>query len=314
MVNSTAPDPRRARSVWRSELVELSGRHRTPPDARYRPPMPSDAERPPVSAHRYIHGHSEAVLRSHRWRTAVNSAAYLMPHLRPGLALLDVGCGPGTITVDLAEAVAPGRVLGIDAVDDVLAGARAAVGARGVTNVDFSVDDVTGLSADDDTFDVVHAHQVLQHLTDPVAALAEMARVCRPGGLLAARDADYAAMCWHPADPLLDRWLELYRTLARNNGGEPDAGRHLLGWANAARLVHVEATASAWCFATPESRTWWADLWAERASRSTLADQIVAEGLASTDELDGIAAALRTWATHPDAWFSVLHGEVLARI
>src|SRR5436190_10740531 len=68
----------------------------------------------------YTHGHHESVLRSHRWRTAANSAAYLLPHLTPGLKLLDVGCGPGTITLDLAEAVAPGRVLGIDAVAEPL--------------------------------------------------------------------------------------------------------------------------------------------------------------------------------------------------
>lgn len=154
---------------------------------------------------RYTHGHGEAVLRSHRWRTATNSAAYLLGHLRAGMSVLDVGCGPGTITVDLAEAVAPGPVRGIDAVDDVLADARRAADARGTRDVDFAVDDVMGLSSDDDAFDVVHAHQVLQHLSDPVAALAEMRRVCRPGGLVAARDADYGAMCWFPSDPLLDR-------------------------------------------------------------------------------------------------------------
>ena len=50
---------------------------------------------------RYTHGHHESVLRSHRWRTAANSCAYLLPHLRPDMSLLDVGCGPGTITADL---------------------------------------------------------------------------------------------------------------------------------------------------------------------------------------------------------------------
>ncbi len=62
----------------------------------------------------YTHGHHESVLRSHRWRTAANSAAYLLPYLRPGQDLLDIGCGPGTLTGDLARAVSPGRVVGID--------------------------------------------------------------------------------------------------------------------------------------------------------------------------------------------------------
>jgi ubiquinone/menaquinone biosynthesis C-methylase UbiE len=62
----------------------------------------------------YTHGHHESVLRSHRWRTVENSAAYLVPFLRPGLDLLDVGCGPGSITQDFATRVAPGRVCGLD--------------------------------------------------------------------------------------------------------------------------------------------------------------------------------------------------------
>jgi SAM-dependent methyltransferase len=140
----------------------------------------------------YTHGHADPVLQSHRWRTVENSAAYLIPSLRPGLDLLDVGCGPGTITVDLAARVAPGRVLGIDVSADPLGEARSAAERAGVP-VTFEVGDVYALAAPDDSFDVVHAHQVLQHLTDPVAALREMARVCRPGGVVAVRDVDYAA-------------------------------------------------------------------------------------------------------------------------
>jgi ubiquinone/menaquinone biosynthesis C-methylase UbiE len=69
----------------------------------------------------YTHGHAEPVLQSHRWRTVENSAAHLAPHLRPGLDVLDVGCGPGTITVDIARRVAPGRVVGLDVSEAPLA-------------------------------------------------------------------------------------------------------------------------------------------------------------------------------------------------
>ena len=78
----------------------------------------------------YTHGHADAVLQSHRRRTAENSAAYLAPHLRPGLDVLDVGCGPGTITVDLAERVAPGRVTGLDVADGELHRHAGAPGQR----------------------------------------------------------------------------------------------------------------------------------------------------------------------------------------
>ena len=259
----------------------------------------------------YTHGHHASVLRSHTWRTAENSAAYLLPHLRPGMALLDVGCGPGTITADLARIVAPGEVRGLDRSEAVVA--QAAEAAAGPGNVSFATGDVYAIDAPDAAYDVVHAHQVLQHLSDPVAALAEMRRVCRPGGLVAVRDSDYGAFTWAPADPDLDDWLDVYRAVARGNGAEPDAGRHLKAWAIAAGSSHVDASASVWCFSDDEDRAWWGGLWADRVEQSDLARQAVDGGFATAADLARFAAAFRRWAAAPDGWFAVLHGEVLAR-
>ena len=256
---------------------------------------------------RYTHGHGEAVLRSHRARTAANSAAYLLPHLRPDQHLLDVGAGPGTITADLAARVA--RVTALE-IDD----AAAELTRQGAPGVEVHVGDVHALPYDDATFDVVHAHQVLQHVTDPVAALREMARVTRPGGLVAVRDADYAAFAWWPLLPGLDRWLELYEEAARANGGEPDAGRRLLGWAHAAGLEDVTPSASTWCFATPDERAWWGGLWADRITGSALAAQVVSEDRATAAELEEVARAWRDWADDPDGWISIPHGELLVRV
>jgi len=261
----------------------------------------------------YTHGHHESVLRSHVWRTAENSAAYVLGSLRADLDLLDVGCGPGTITLDLARRVAPGKVLGIDREVDVVAMADALGRREGVANASFAVGDVYALDLGDASFDVVHGHQVLQHLTDPVAALREMRRVLRPDGLLAVRDSDYAAFAWAPADPFLDRWLDLHHQLTARNGAEADAGRHLLGWVQAAGFTDVVASSSTWTFADPDSRRWWAELWADRVELSAFADQAVAYGLADGDELSSMAEAWRRWADQPDGWFAVLHGEVLAR-
>jgi len=261
----------------------------------------------------YTHGHAESVLRSHRWRTAENSAGYLLPHLRPGLRVLDVGCGPGTITIDLATRVAPGPVIGIDRADEALAAARAAAIDAGVDSVHFELGDVYALGLPDASVDVVHAHQVLQHLTDPVAALREMARVCRPGGVIAARDADYAAFTWWPEDPRLDAWLDLYRACARDNHAEPDAGRRLLAWAHAAGLSDTTASAGVWCYATPTDRAWWGGMWADRIVQSALADQAVDSGRAGRDDLQDMRRAWQQWAEADDGWFLVPHGEILAR-
>ena len=260
----------------------------------------------------YTHGHHAAVLRSHTWRTVANSAAYLEPHLRPGDSLLDVGCGPGTLTVDLARRVAPGPVLGVDAADGVLDRARRHAAEAGVA-VEFAVGDVYHLDLPDDSFDVVHAHQVLQHLSDPVRALREMRRVARPGGLVAVRDSDYGAFTWFPASPGLDEWRHLYREVTLANRAECDAGRRLLSWVRAAGFTDVAPSGSAWCFATPEDRTWWASLWAERTLHSDFGRQARDRGLADDVALEAVHDAWLAWGDEPDGWFLVPHGEIIAR-
>ncbi len=120
----------------------------------------------------YTHGHHDAVLRSHRWRTAANSAAYLLPHLAPGQNLLDVGCGPGTLTVDLARRVAPGEVVGVDTSAAVIEEARSHAAEAAMPNTRFLTVDFRFAGEQRRTFDVVHAHQVVQHLSDPVEILA----------------------------------------------------------------------------------------------------------------------------------------------
>ena len=260
----------------------------------------------------YTHGHHESVLRSHRWRTAANSAAYLLPSLRPGLDLLDVGCGPGSLTADLAMAVAPGRVVGIDASAEVVSLARSDLSEAGATGVAVQVADVFAMPFRDDTFDVVHAHQVLQHVADPVGALVEMRRVCRPGGIVAVRDSDYPAFAFAPDDGEMERSLAAYGELTRFNQAHWDAGRHLLGWAHRAGFDEVEASASVWCFATDDERSWWGNLWADRFLHSSMSDQLVEHGIADRAECGSFADGWRRWAASPDGWFAALHGEVLA--
>ncbi|MET8856481.1 class I SAM-dependent methyltransferase [Streptomyces sp. NPDC004579] len=261
----------------------------------------------------YTHGHHESVLRSHTWRTAANSAAYLLDSLKPHMKILDIGCGPGTITADLAERVPDGHVTGVDHAPGILDQARRTAAERGLENVEFAVADVHALEYPDDTFCVVHAHQVLQHVGDPVQALREMHRVTRPGGIIAVRDADYSAMTWYPAVPGIDDWQDLYLRVARANGGEPDAGRRLTSWARAAGIRDVTATSSTWTFATEDERAWWSGLWADRTLASAYAERATRGGHATPEELRAVSDAWRQWGQQEDGWFAVLHGEILCR-
>jgi len=185
----------------------------------------------------------------------------------------------------------------------------------GQSNIDFVTSDVHALDLPDDTFDIVHAHQVCcSTWPDPVQALREkMRRVCKPGGIVAARDADYAGFSWFPQLPPLDRWMTLYCAAARANGGEPDAGRRLLSWAQHAGFDDITPTGGLWCFATPETRDWWGGMWADRIVESAPVATAGRVEDGHRRELDEIASAWRDWAAAPDGWLAIPHGEILCR-
>lgn len=198
-----------------------------------------------------------------------------------------------------------------------MVGVDASTEALAIANRDHSAPNVTYLQASvyalplpDESFDVAYGHQILQHLADPVAALAEVRRVLKPGGLIAVRDGDYGSMVHHPHYPELDQWLDTYQRVARNNGGEPNAGRRLHEWVRAAGFVNIVATASSWHYTTPEQRRDWATQWAERIQVPRFA--LRAQALGNGVDVRAMADAWRRWADEPDGWFALLHGEVIA--
>jgi len=260
---------------------------------------------------RYTHGHFGTVVDNHAERTAANSAAFLLTHLKPTDAVLDIGCGPGSITLDLAARVA--SIDGVDGAPEAIRRAEDDGARRGVGNARFRIANVYSLPFDGGSFDVVYGHQLLQHLADPVAALAEARRVLKPGGIVAVRDADYGTMVHHPPEPALARWLGLYHDVARRNGGEPDAGRMLVGWVAQAGFRDIVATTSTWTYATPEAIEGWRKLWTSRLLEASMGQAAVDYGLATRRELEELAAGWDRWAAQPRPFFAFLHGEVLAR-
>lgn len=257
---------------------------------------------------KYTLGHHASVLKAHTWRTIANSAQYLSARLEPGNSLLDIGCGPGTITVELADRLAPGRVVGMDSAPEVIE-----IASRFERpNLEFLVGDVYALPFDDDVFDLVHAHQILQHVAHPVAALKEMRRVTRPGGIVAARDVDYGGIIWFPPIFGLDDWRDVYKRVHRGNGGEPDAGRRLKTWALQAGFENVATSASMWNFSNAADREWWGSMWEERVLHSAFAGDALNQGAATQQQLEAISRAWREWANSETGWLGMPHGEIIA--
>ena len=202
-------------------------------------------------------------------------------------------------------------VVGVDASLEAIDMARKSAVERTVANADFVVADIHDLPFADSSFDVVYGHQVLQHLSDPVAALEEAYRVLRPGGLVAVRDADYGTMVHTPHDPHIDRWLDLYHRLAAHNGAEPDAGRHLTNWVSLAGFKDLATTTSTWTYATPESASAWCDLWVSRLTEARMGRDLRTVGLADDASIDEMVAGWSAWAASEQPFFAFLHGEVI---
>ncbi|KAG0257330.1 hypothetical protein DFQ27_005199 [Actinomortierella ambigua] len=262
----------------------------------------------------YSADHSSAVLRTHGWRTVSNSAAYLIPYLQPNMSILDVGCGPGSITVDFAQRVPQGRVIGIEYSGVPLCTARAMAADKGVANIDFQGGDIHALPFADNTFDVVHAHQVLQHVADPILAFQEMRRVAKTGGgIVAVRES--VVPTWYPESPGLTKFWSVQEHMASVKGGNPHCGKYLHVWAREAGFERSQITCStgSWCFSTPEERAYWGGSIKERILSSSFATNALEMNLATKDDLNMLSKAWRDWIDDENGWFSFLHGEVICR-
>jgi SAM-dependent methyltransferase len=278
---------------------------------------------------KYAHGHHATVLKSHLWRTKENSAAYLLPYMKPAMKVLDVGCGPGNLTCDLATMVPQGSIIGIDRSEDVIQKANALASERGQSDrVTFEAGDVFNMPFEDNTFNIVHSHQVLQHVGDASKALTEMKRVLKPGGIVAARDMTHF-LFW-PEQKELTEFVDLFWKIAEKTGGQPGTGAMLRKFAREGgfEAEKVTITGSTWTFANEDDLEFWcgeliiqiacvhADekgMWADRVLQSEFKSNALKYGLATEEDLQRISKAFRDFITTQDAWFTVVNGELIAQ-
>ncbi|KAH9255528.1 hypothetical protein BASA81_006345 [Batrachochytrium salamandrivorans] len=245
----------------------------------------------------YTHGHPAAVVQAHALRTAEAFASATVALLQPGDSVLDVGCGPGSITQGFKQYVGPqGRVVGMDLEPKVLEQARQVVG----TKAEIMQGNAYQLPFPDQSFDVVHCHQMLQHLKDPVLAIKEMHRVCKR--IVVAREVDYESWLWFPESKGMDKWKTAYRQTCRKNGANPDAGRMLKQWfAEAGVSENVDISTSTVQYYGEKSTKQFGDTWAKRVGGTQLGDQMVQYGLATRSEVEEMSMAWTEWGQSPNA-------------
>lgn len=266
-----------------------------------------------ASAQTYTMGYSEAFLQLLERRSAQSCAAYLLPHLRPGQQLLDFGCGPGTISVGLAEAVRPGVLHGIDMEPSQIGMAADAATAGGHDNMELHTGDVTELPFEDNAFDAAHGHAVLMHVPDTSAALAEVRRVLRPGGLIACREAICASSFFEPASDRLNEGWDIYGQLLESNGGHAQMGRQLKRALQAAGFGDIQAGAEFEFFDSTEDIGFFHGFTTGWFCSPETVDAAVGRGLTGRDRFERLRRSLDGWKEAPGAVAAIGWGYALGR-
>ena len=273
----------------------------------------------------YTQGHSNCTIASHQLRTAESDAAFLLPHIKKTDRILDVGCGPGTITTGLAKYASEGAVVGIDLSTAVLQKAKALaaeanVPTQGPGSVFFEEGNILErLAYPDNMFDIVYASQVFGHLPMPdmpLRALAEIRRVLKPGGILATRDGleqhfyprslnlDHLWVrnlirCLHKGEPDADPTVTILPALFRKAGFDADGGKVRVGTGT---LVYSGL----------ETRKWLAWRATGQLKQGDPFRQSWLDAGISEDEVQQTLVAIEKWAETEDAWFASLQCEILA--
>jgi ubiquinone/menaquinone biosynthesis C-methylase UbiE len=259
----------------------------------------------------HAHGVTPGLSQDYVNRTAGQQAAFMLPYLRPGMDLLDVGCGPGTITLGLAQEVAPGQVTGLDHDADEIEAARALAAERGIANVTFQTGNALSLPFEDGTFDAAYENNLFVHLSQKaVPAAREVYRVLKPGGLFGARDADAEAVVWgNPIEPLkqLDA---LFRRWHQSRGSDITLGKRLPAILREAGFADTIKSVSADTKGTPKGARAHAEITVFLLD-GPFGRDIVEKGWADQAAVEHLKESVREWGEHPDAFFANVHVEVI---
>lgn len=202
------------------------------------------SEQPNTQSEQYTFAGDSMLVRRLAKRRADKEGSFFLPFLQAGMRLLDCGCGPGSITLGLAEAVAPGEVIGLDQDIEVSRPVFEQARAKGLQNLRFESGNVYDLPFPDDTFDAVFSNGLFSHLQNPAKAVKEMQRVLKSSGVIGLRDSDFDGMLFAPFNPVITQSWALISDLVKHNGGNFNIGKELPSLLHDAGFVRLEVSAS----------------------------------------------------------------------
>ena len=251
----------------------------------------------------------------HGRRTATAHASFFVPYLKSGMKVLDCGCGPGSITLGLADVVLGGSVIGIDIDEERITQAKALASTSGSSNVTFEQCDIYSLPFPDNHFDAAYEHAVLEHLNDPRAAVDEISRVLRPGGIFGASDRIIEASVFAPEFPndtaLLNEHLDMVRRYRQSMGSDLNFGLRLFALLQEVGFQDVSASVSEEVYWDSANKRSAIDSVINRVTASGFGDFITQEG--GEELLHSQLAALQRLAESPKGWFCEFNGEAVGK-
>ena len=270
------------------------------------------AQETPADSGYTVMGYSEEMIQSLMRRNAETNAAYLLPHLRPGLRVLDVGCGPGNISVGLAQSVDPGTLYGIDRDESQVDLARSIAASLLQENATFQVGEATSLPFEDDFFDVAHCHDVLMHIPDTQAVLAEVKRVLKPGGVIGCREMIGQSCFTYPDYGVIGKAWEMFEDLIATDAGHPQMGKDLKNQLARAGFVNARITGSFDIYSTPEEINFIYGVAIQWFLSQDMTETALQYGASTVELAEAIRVAYQRWRDDPGAMCGLAFGETVA--
>ena len=262
----------------------------------------------------YPIGYSSSVVNIFNKRSAAEKARFLLPYLKETDHLLDCGCGPGSITLDFASLLSEGFAKGIDIEPSQVKYSKKLMEERKVQNAAFQTANILNLPFEDDAFDVAFTHAVLWTVKDPFAAIQELKRVVKPGGIIASREPSSEGLLYYPESKVFEKALRLQFQAQGALGSDRNLGKKLSYYFSQANLNEIKLSVSSDVYSSPEKRHQLAQYSIAAWSDAPWSEHIRAMSWASESDITSFQQALLDWQGSEGAFVSATWCQAIGQV